>query len=76
MSKPAPKPSRLGISQARENGHLSKPCGPHKPTLDGMCPRGLLSIPNAGTVRTIDVPTEQEKKARRGRPRKTGRPGQ
>ena len=27
-------------------------------------------------VRTIDVPTEQEKKARRGRPRKTGRPGQ
>ena len=27
-------------------------------------------------TRTIDVPTEAEKKARRGRPRKTGRPGQ
>jgi len=26
-------------------------------------------------VRTIDVPTEAEKKGRRGRPRKTGRPG-
>ena len=27
-------------------------------------------------ARTIDVPTEAEKKGRRGRPRKTGRPGQ
>ena len=27
-------------------------------------------------TRTIDVPTDAEKKARRGRPRKTGRPGQ
>jgi excinuclease ABC subunit B len=52
--------------------------GPHKPTLDEMGPHASLSIPNAGTprpVRTIDVPTEAEKKTRRGRPRKTGRPG-
>ena len=53
--------------------------GPHKPTLDEMGPHASLSIPNAGTprpARTIDVPTEAEKKGRRGRPRKTGRPGQ
>jgi excinuclease ABC subunit B len=52
--------------------------GPHKPTLDEMGPHASLSIPNAGTprpMRTIDVPTEAEKKGRRGRPRKTGRPG-
>jgi excinuclease ABC subunit B len=30
----------------------------------------------AKPVRTIEVPTEKEKKTRRGRPRKTGRPGQ
>jgi excinuclease ABC subunit B len=55
--------------------------GPHKPTLDEMGPHASLSIPSAGgapperPVRTIDVPTEEEKKGRRGRPRKTGRPG-
>src|SRR6185312_10295133 len=52
--------------------------GPHKPTLDEMGPHASLSIPNAGTprpARVIDVPTEAEKKGRRGRPRKTGRPG-
>jgi excinuclease ABC subunit B len=43
-----------------------------------MGPHASLSIPNAATprpVRTVDVPTEAEKKTRRGRPRKTGRPG-
>jgi excinuclease ABC subunit B len=55
--------------------------GPHKPTLDEMGPHASLPIPAAGAprperpVRTIDVPTEAEKKGRRGRPRKTGRPG-
>jgi excinuclease ABC subunit B len=52
--------------------------GPHKPTLDEMGPHASLSIPNAGTprpVRAVDVPTDAEKKTRRGRPRKTGRPG-
>jgi excinuclease ABC subunit B len=54
--------------------------GPHKPTLDEMGPHAMLPVkgtpPAARPVRTIDVPTEQEKKAHRGRPRKTGRPGQ
>lgn len=53
--------------------------GPHKPTLDEMGPHAMLP-PKGGTppprTRTVDVPTEAEKKARRGRPRKTGRPGQ
>jgi excinuclease ABC subunit B len=51
--------------------------GPHKPTLDEMGPHASLPVPVAGPrpVRTIDIPTDDEKKARRGRPRKTGRPG-
>jgi excinuclease ABC subunit B len=51
--------------------------GPHKPTLDEMGPHAMLP-PKGGPrpTRTVDVPTEAEKKGRRGRPRKTGRPGQ
>jgi excinuclease ABC subunit B len=51
--------------------------GPHKPTLDEMGPHAMLPVKDGQRpARTIDVPTEPEKKARRGRPRKTGRPGQ
>jgi excinuclease ABC subunit B len=50
--------------------------GPHKPTLDEMGPHALLPPKGARPTRTIEVPTEAEKKGRRGRPRKTGRPGQ
>jgi excinuclease ABC subunit B len=52
--------------------------GPHKPTLDEMGPHAMLPVKGAPPrpTRTIDVPTESEKKGRRGRPRKTGRPGQ
>jgi excinuclease ABC subunit B len=54
--------------------------GPHKPTLDEMGPHAMLPVkgtpPAPRPVRTIDLPTEAEKKTRRGRPRKTGRPGQ
>jgi excinuclease ABC subunit B len=53
--------------------------GPHKPTLDEMGPHAMLSVPASDTprpARTIDVPTDKEKRGRRGRPRKTGRPGQ
>jgi excinuclease ABC subunit B len=50
--------------------------GPHKPTLDEMGPHASLPVKGAPPpTRTIDVPTEAEKKGRRGRPRKTGRPG-
>jgi excinuclease ABC subunit B len=51
--------------------------GPHKPTLDEMGPHASLPVKSGPRpARTIDVPTEAEKKGRRGRPRKTGRPGQ
>ena len=50
-----------------------------KPTLDEMTV-GRTEVPVGGTpppkpTRTVDVPSKQEKKGRRGRPRKTGRPG-
>jgi excinuclease ABC subunit B len=53
--------------------------GPHKPTLDEMGPHALLP-PRSGTAppkptRTIDVPADGESKTRRGRRKKTGRPG-
>jgi len=43
-----------------------------------MGPHASLSVPVKDAprpARMIDVPTEAEKKGRRGRPRKTGRPG-
>jgi excinuclease ABC subunit B len=55
--------------------------GPHKPTLDEMGPHAERGLPVSGKVvparppRTIEVLDEKEKKSRRGRPRKTGRPG-
>jgi excinuclease ABC subunit B len=50
-----------------------------KPTLDEMTV-GRTEVPVGGTpppklTRTVDVLTQAEKKGRRGRPRKTGRPG-
>jgi excinuclease ABC subunit B len=58
--------------------------GPHKPTLDEMGPHAERGLPVAGKpippkppMKTIDVPSDAEKKTHRhGRPRKTGRPGQ
>jgi excinuclease ABC subunit B len=57
--------------------------GPHKPTLDEMGPHAERGLPVSGKPRpdkppmkTIDVPSDAEKKKHRhGRPRKTGRPG-
>jgi excinuclease ABC subunit B len=58
--------------------------GPHKPTLDEMGPHAERGLPVAGKplpakppVKTIEIPDEGErKKHRRGRLKKTGRPGQ
>ncbi len=54
--------------------------GPHKPTLDEMGPHASTSVPVSKDlmprrVKTVDVEDGGEKKARRGRPKKTGRPG-
>ena len=55
--------------------------GPHKPTLDEMGPHASLAVPVARPkpskmVQAPEAPRETEHKKRRGRPRKTGRPGQ
>jgi excinuclease ABC subunit B len=73
---PAPRAPKVD-SREKAGAFGENVRGPHKPTLDEMGPHAMLP-PKGGTrpVRTVDVPTEQEKKARRGRPRKTGRPGQ
>ncbi|WP_072390139.1 excinuclease ABC subunit UvrB [Hyphomicrobium sp. CS1GBMeth3] len=60
--------------------------GPHKPTLDEMGPHASLAVKKSSAplpkkpdltkpARTVEIQTEAEQKARRGRPRKTGRPG-
>jgi excinuclease ABC subunit B len=56
--------------------------GPHKPTLDEMGPHAERGLPVGGKplpakpVRTIDVPDDTiQKGKRRGRAKKTGRPG-
>jgi excinuclease ABC subunit B len=62
--------------------------GPHKPTLDEMGPHATLPVKKAAgplpkkpdlmtpkPTRTVDVEDPSETKARRGRSRKTGRPG-
>jgi len=53
--------------------------GPHKPTLEEMGPHAERGLPvgRARPTRTIDVPDDTIRKGkRRGRPKKTGRPGQ
>jgi len=50
--------------------------GPHKPTLDEMGPHAERGLPVLKPARIVDVPDEAERKRRRGRPKKTGRPGQ
>jgi excinuclease ABC subunit B len=53
--------------------------GPHKPTLDEMGPHASLPVKDAPRparpVITREFDDPAEKKGRRGRPRKTGRPG-
>ena len=61
--------------------------GPHKPTLDEMGPHASLPVKQkagplpkkpdltAKPARTVEIETESEQKRRKGRARKTGRPG-
>jgi excinuclease ABC subunit B len=58
--------------------------GPHKPTLDEMGPHASLPVKGgkplptkpALPTKTIEFEDSAERGKRRGRPRKTGRPGQ
>jgi excinuclease ABC subunit B len=61
-----------------------KIAGPHKPTLDEMGPHASLPVKKASgplptkptmPARTIEIDDPAESKGRRGRPKKTGRPG-
>jgi excinuclease ABC subunit B len=57
--------------------------GPHKPTLDEMGPHASLPVKSGATLperprlaaRTIEIDDPAETKSRRGRTKKTGRPG-
>jgi excinuclease ABC subunit B len=56
--------------------------GPHKPTLDEMGPHASLPVKSGPLpqkpqlpTRTIEIEDPTETKSRRGRPKKTGRPG-
>jgi excinuclease ABC subunit B len=58
--------------------------GPHKPTLDEMGPHASLPVPKGAKAppqkpslptRTFEFDDPVERKGRKGRPRKTGRPG-
>jgi len=77
-----PVPARQGNvdSRAKAGAFGENVKGPHKPTLDEMGPHAMLPVKSgkalpANPTRTVEVLTEKEKKGRRGRPRKTGRPG-
>jgi len=67
-------------SRVKAGAFGEKVKGPHKPTLDEMGPHASLPVKSGKApprpTRTVEVETEKEKRSRRGRPRKTGRPGQ
>jgi excinuclease ABC subunit B len=66
-------------SRAKAGAFGEQVKGPHKPTLDEMGPHASLPVKSGKAppkpARTIEVESDKEKKSRRGRPRKTGRPG-
>jgi excinuclease ABC subunit B len=70
-------------SRAKAGAFGEKVAGPHKPTLDEMGPHASLPVKSGEKPSRIQMPTRTrefddpaQKKGRRGRPRKTGRPGQ
>jgi excinuclease ABC subunit B len=70
-------------SRAKAGAFGEKVSGPHKPTLDEMGPHASLPVKSGDKPSGIRMPTRTrefdgpaQKKGRRGRPKKTGRPGQ
>jgi excinuclease ABC subunit B len=79
-----PVPARIQNvdSRVKAGAFGEKIKGPHKPTLDEMGPHASLPVKSgdkppkvAMPVRTREFEDPSQKKGRRGRPRKTGRPG-
>ena len=84
QASPLPVPARAPLVDPRAKAGVfgERVRGPHKPTLDEMGPHAERGLPVAGkaspakpVTRTIEVLDANEKRGRRGRPRKTGRPG-
>ena len=82
--RPVPAARTSNVDPRTKAGAFGeKIAGPHKPTLDEMGPHASLPV-KAGTApekiappaRTRDYEGCKETKSRRGRPKKTGRPGQ
>ena len=61
----------LSVPSGKKASDPSGPTPPKQPSQKGVRPGGS----DTPSARTVDVPTEAEKKGRRGRSRKTGRPG-
>jgi excinuclease ABC subunit B len=81
--RPVPARAPSVDSRAKAGAFGEKISGPHKPTLDEMGPHASLPVKSGEKPSRITIPTRTrefdgpgEKKGRRGRPRKTGRPGQ
>ncbi|MFZ4805985.1 MAG: excinuclease ABC subunit UvrB [Hyphomicrobiaceae bacterium] len=75
--RPLPSRSPDVDPHTRAGAFGEKVRGPHKPTLDEMGPHASLAVPTpaAKPTRPADGGGEGDRSTRRGRPRKTGRPG-
>ena len=82
--RPVPAARTSNVDPRTKAGAFGeKIAGPHKPTLDEMGPHASLPV-KSGTAperpampaRTREFEGGKEKTSRRGRPKKTGRPGQ
>lgn len=81
--RPVPARAPAVDSRAKAGAFGEKIAGPHKPTLDEMGPHASLPVKSGEKPSRVQTPTRTrefddtaQKKGRRGRPRKTGRPGQ
>jgi excinuclease ABC subunit B len=81
--RPVPARAPTVHSRAKAGAFGERVAGPHKPTLDEMGPHASLPVKSGEKPTRIEMPTRTRefddpaaKKGRRGRPRKTGRPGQ
>ncbi len=84
--RPVPAPRIQNVDSRTKAGAFGeKIAGPHKPTLDEMGPHASLPLKNSAgplpekplmPARTREFDDPAEKNKRRGRPKKTGRPGQ
>lgn len=80
--RPLPARAPNVDSRAKAGAFGERIAGPHKPTLDEMGPHASLPMKDGSAPPRITMPTRTrefddpaQKKGRRGRPKKTGRPG-